>query len=137
MLAFQNSPFLKHTLRVISVLGVALMVYIIADPQAQGEYKEITCIGLIIFFTIMFLALTFPMKFVWVYRGFALLVFIVYLGYFVFSTFIGTELPIDSIASSKDSVNSLRGLIAYGIPGLLYFILGRTRSERGIQSNIE
>jgi len=50
---------------------------------------------------------------------------------------IGFHCPIDSIASSKDSVNSLRGLIAYGIPGLLYFILGTARSERGRQSNIE
>ena len=130
MQPFENSRFLKHILRVACILGILLMISAIYDSDAQGEHKETVGIGLIAFFTILFMTLTFPRKFAWVCRGFSLLVFIAYLWYFIDMRFIqGKPFDMLSDADSQSSLNALKGLIRFGIPCLVYFIIGTVRAK--------
>jgi len=107
------------------------MITIINDSEANGEHKELVGSAIIVIFGLIFLALTFPKRFIWAYRTFCLLVFIFYLWYFIDEKFIqGKSFFIESSTGSQSPINALRGLIVFGIPSLLYFILGTTKKER-------
>jgi hypothetical protein len=110
-------------------LSPFLLAFLVAMPFLIPKWNSTTVIlmvGLESLCVLVLLGLLNPLRFWWAWRGVGALIFLAYAAY-VISMFIesGGKITVGWSRAETSVFNAVLGLLVFGLPGLLYAILGR------------
>ena len=115
--------FIFWTLAPCLVLFMALMPFLIPEWNVQ---RAILMAAIEALCLLVFLGLMSPITRWWTWRGVGAIIFLAYVAY-VIAMFRegGGEVTVGSRRSQPSVLNALLGFVAFGVPGLMYAVLGR------------